>query len=125
MGTRLILGQTGKTYRFVNIPFSLKSLAYAWLRGASFGAMIGCAIAALTSIDNAQRFGDWANVEMWGICAAFFGILFAFLMIFPGRRMPSYERACELGRLAKLNEKGWAALNVLYGRDPFEIPVAA
>jgi len=125
MGTRLILGQSGNTYHVINIPFSLKSLAYAWLRLASFGAMVGCAIAALTMIDDAQRFGDWTSVEMSAISAAFFGILFAFLMIYPRRKMPTYERACQLARHAKLNEKGWAALNVLYGRDPLEIPVAA
>jgi len=54
--------------------------------------------------------------------ALFCGIVFAFLMIHPRRKMPSYQRACQLAKLAGLNERGWAALNVLYGRDPLDPP---
>ena len=54
--------------------------------------------------------------------ALFCALMYAFLMLYPCRKMPSYERACKLANLAGLNERGWAALNVLYGRDPMDRP---
>ena len=56
------------------------------------------------------------------VCTVFAGALFAFFMLYPRRKMPPYERATELARIADLSDTGWAAMNVLYGRDPFERP---
>ncbi len=123
LGTRLILSQTAKTYHTVVIPFCLKSLLYAWARTALLAGMIAFGIMALMALTDSPLH-DW-NAQTTGLAAAFCGILFALLMIYPVKKMPSYSRACDLAHLAKLNDRGWAALHVLYGRDPFDKPAEA
>jgi len=117
--SKLVLGQAGSSYSVVDIPFSFKSMLYAWGRTVFFAATIGMGIYALMSYTEHERIEE----AMGGIvgtlaCGGFFGLL----MLYPRKRMPSYSRACQLAEHAKLNERGWAALNVLYGRDPFERP---
>lgn len=123
LGTRLVLGKSGNSYRMMKIPLSIRSLGYAWLRTLSFLGAIGCGIWAFAAINDQRGIQtDWSEIEMPAICIAFCLIVFAWVMVYPRKKMPSYERACALGRLAGLNERGWAAMNVLYGRDPLEIP---
>lgn len=123
LGTRLILGQSGKTYQTLRIPFSLKSLLYAWFRTALLAGMAAFGIMALMALSDPQQH-DW-DFQTPALFAAFCGILFALVMIYPRRKKPSYSRACQLAHLANLDDRGWAALNVLYGRDPFEKPADA
>ena len=121
LGTKLILSQKGKQYFAINLPFSFKSLALAWSRAGLLVASIVFGALTLIVLDQHQ----WALHEDAVsnlVLTLFCGVLCAFLMIYPVRRMPSYERACELARIAGLNDTGWAALNVLYGRDPFDRP---
>ncbi|HEY4330788.1 MAG TPA: hypothetical protein VGN88_13690 [Phycisphaerae bacterium] len=121
LGSRLILSRTGSTYQTVRIPFSFKSLFYAWVRTAFFGAMLAAAFwVIITATDDRERRDTGLAIPI--IVASFCAIVYAFVMIYPRRKMPSYQRACKLAQLASLNEKGWAALNVLYGRDPFARP---
>lgn len=119
MGTRLVLGQSGKKYHVVRIPFSFKSLLFAWVRTACLAGIISFAIAALIAYSDHNRLED---ALLLILLTAFCGILFAFFMIYPRRKMPSYERACRLAELAGLNDRAWAALNVLYNRDPLDRP---
>ncbi len=44
-------------------------------------------------------------------------MLYAFLMIVPRKRKPSYQKACVYAKLIHLSDTGWAALNVQYGRE--------
>jgi hypothetical protein len=120
-GSRLILGQSGNQYQVVKIPLSFKSILLAWARAAFCVAMIGTGFwAVITMLDakQARETGLLLPVMVALFCTA----IFAFLMLYPRRKMPSYERACKLAAMAGLNERGWAALNVLYGRDPLEKP---
>ena len=89
--------------------------------GAVCQAMVGLAIYTVMAYSEHNVFEDAVG---GGIATAVCGVLFALVMIYPRRRMPSYARACTLAQHAQLNERGWAALNVLYGRDPLEMPGA-
>ena len=117
--TRLVLGQQGNMYRVVGMRLSIKSILWAWSRTASGAVAIVAGIIA---------FGLWVAAPEPDDCVpaalvmAISGMYFAFAMLFPCRRMPSYERACKLAEIARLDERGWAALNVLYGRDPLDLP---
>lgn len=123
-GSRLVLGQSGNTYHVIKIPLSLKSIFLAWARTAFFGATVGTGFWALMALFDQQAgrvngVGDaFLAITLTLFCAA----IYAFLMLYPRRHMPSYQRACQLAALANLNERGWAALNVLYGRDPMDRP---
>ena len=120
-GSRLILGQSGNQYQVVKIPLSFKSILLAWSRTAFYMATIGTAFWTVITFSDAREMretGLLLPLTITLFCAA----IFAFLMLYPRRKMPSYQRACKLAALAGLNERGWAALNVLYGRDPLEQP---
>ena len=120
-GSRLVLGHSGNQYHVVNIPLSFKSILLAWARAAFCVATIGTGFWALITMLDAQMTRE-TGVLLPVTVALFCGIVFAFLMIHPRRKMPSYQRACQLAKLAGLNERGWAALNVLYGRDSLDPP---
>jgi hypothetical protein len=65
------------------------------------------------------------NAQDWMEPAVFVAacwLAFAFLMVYPRKRKPSYERAGKLAQHANLSETGWAALNVMYGRSVEERP---
>ena len=120
--TNLVLGKTGNQYHVVKLPLSVKSILLAWSRVGTFAGIVTLGILGLI------EYGDHHNAQdatlYWG-SAALLGLLYAFLMIYPRKKMPSYERACQLAQFANLNDTGWAALNVLYGRDPFDRPTPA
>jgi hypothetical protein len=118
--SNLVFGKQGDNYRVVRIPLSVKSIALAWIRTASFAGAIVCAILTLAALSD-----QWPQSDLLAAIAGavFSATCFAFFMIYPRKKMPSYERACKLAQLAGLNDTGWAALNVLYGRDPFDRPV--
>jgi hypothetical protein len=121
MGTRLILNQTGDTYRFIKLPFSPRSLLYAWSRAAFLLAGIIawiCTIAAL----NDQHAGNENDWIMPLLIAIFVTLAFLFVMLYPRRKLPPFARACQLAQIANLNDRGWAALNVLYGHDITDRP---
>ena len=112
----LITRKQGGTYYGVQIPMSFKSVLLAWGRMGTFFAGVILWIIALVQMND--RFGDggWAEA-LFALAAT---AVFLVLMIVPRKRRPSYERACKLARLANFTPTGWAALNVLYGRDPLE-----
>lgn len=120
-GSRLVLGQSGDTYHVIEIPLSFKSVLLAWGRTVFFfAAVAGVLWAGDTLLDpkHARETG-----VLLPICVALFNVaVYTFLMVYPRRTMPSYERASRLATRAGLNERGWAALNVLYGRDPLDRP---
>ena len=118
-GSNLVFGKVGDNYRVVKIPLSAKSILLTWSRVGSFVAM------AITGVMAGSEYADHGPSQdaiALATLALFSATMYAFLMIYYRRRMPSYERACKLAQLAQLNETGWAALNVLYGRDPFDRP---
>jgi hypothetical protein len=118
MGTRLVLGRSGNSYRVVHIPLSFKSLLLAWITAASFFA---CLISwIITIVMMSDRHGEPAIPLVFSILATIVAGLLAFLP-----RRASYERACQLAELVGLNERGWAALNVQYGRAPNDRPNTA
>jgi hypothetical protein len=123
VGTHLVFGKKGSFYNAVPIPLSIKSILLAWARTAMFLGGVALSIMAIIALAEphshpAREFGvnNLAAADL--LCIAFY----ALLMIYPRRRMPSYERACKLAELAGLSDTGWAALNVLYGRDPLGRP---
>jgi hypothetical protein len=112
----IILEKRGDEFYGVNIPMSFKSVLLAWGRMIAFLAMMGFGIFALILWESHRRRANpW--IPTWLAVAS--GLVFLLLMIIP-RRKASYARACELGRLANLSDQGWAALNVMYGRDPLD-----
>ena len=117
--TRLVLGQQGETYRVIAMRLSIKSIFWAWSRTVSGGVAIIAGISALGSWV-ASPHPDASGVQ--ALVTAISGMYFAFAMLYPRRRMPSYARACKLAEIAGLDDRGWAALNVLYGRDPLDRP---
>ena len=123
-GSRLILGQSGNQYQVVKIPLSFKSILLAWTRAAFCVATFGTGFWALITLLDAKQARE-TGLLLPVTVALFCAGIFVFLMLYPRRKMPSYERACQLAKLAGLNERGWAALNVLYGRDPMEQPGSA
>jgi hypothetical protein len=120
-GSRLILGRSGNSYQVVKLPLSIKSLFLAWARMAFCIGMIGTWWWAIMTIADPGMARDM-GVVMRIVVAVFTTLVFVFLMVYPRRKMPSYERACQLATIAGFNETGWAALNVLYGRDPLDRP---
>jgi hypothetical protein len=120
-GSRLILGQSGSSYQVVKIPFSFKSLFLAWSRAAFFAGMIGTGLWAVVAICDPNVARD-SGLLLPITIALFCAMMFVFLMVYPRRKMPSYERACQLATIAGFSDTGWAALNVLYGRDPLDRP---
>ena len=118
--TNLVLGRVGEDYRVIRIPMSAKSVFLAWFRSASFLGMVIFGIMFLIALND--RNGDTDALGLFTL-ALFSATCYAFFMIYPRKKMPSYRRACQLAEFAGLNDTGWAALNVLYGRDPFERPV--
>ncbi|HVT80907.1 MAG TPA: hypothetical protein VHM90_09640 [Phycisphaerae bacterium] len=117
--SKLVLEQQGSSYSVVDIPFSFKSMLYAWARTALFAALAVLVVVTCVSYSEHERAADAVGP---GVGALVCGGLFALVMIYPRKRMPSYARACQLAAHAQLNERGWAALNVLYGRDPLDRP---
>jgi hypothetical protein len=120
-GSRLILGHSGNSYQVVKIPFSFKSLFLAWARTAFCMGTIGTGIWAVAAICDPKEARETGLVLPITI-ALFCTMMFVFLMVYTRRKMPSYERACQLATIAGFTETGWAALNVLYGRDPLDRP---
>jgi hypothetical protein len=121
LGTRLVLAKAGEKYYVVNIRFSLKSLLFAWLRMGLLAGAVVTGIMAIVGFTDKRPVPEIDGPVMLTI-AALLALLFAVVMIYPRRKMPSYERACELAKCAKLDDRGWAALNVLYGRDVMDRP---
>jgi hypothetical protein len=113
----IILEKKGETIYGVNIRMSFKSVLLAWSRMITFLTMAIGTIVAFIQWEDRRH----ANLDPWPATwiAATGAILFLVLMIIPRRRV-SYNRACELGKLANLSPQGWAALNVMYGRDPMD-----
>jgi hypothetical protein len=115
----IVLGRQGDNYRVVRIRMSFRSVALAWIRTASFiGMLVGGFLLLLAMTDNHGR-----ELGLPLAIALFSATCFAFFMVYPRKKMPRYERAAQMAELAGLNETGWAALNVLYGRDPFDRPI--
>ena len=121
MGSRIVLGQSGSTYHMAKAPFSIKSYFYAWARVILFITMIITSIVALIAATDRNPLSDF-NFPVLLLCAIVSGGLYALVMIYPRKKMPSYERACQLAHIVGLNEKGWAALQVIYGKESLERP---
>ena len=117
-GSNLVFGKVGDQYRVVKIPMSAKSVLLAWGRIGTFIAAVATIIAAISEYGSDH--GSTQDALGFATLALLSVTAYAFLMIYFRRRMPSYERAGKLAQLAGLSDKAWAALNVLYGRDPFD-----
>jgi len=121
LGSKLVLSQRGDQYHVVSIPVSLKSIAYAWMRAALLVGGIIAWIIALVALNDPQMGRELGAV--WPLGAALgCSLAFVLVMVYPRRKMPSYKRAAQLAQIAQFTDRGWAALNVLYGRDPQERP---
>ena len=117
--SNIVLGRNGNEYQVFPIPLDFKSICLTWMRLGSFVAAAACLIASLVWIGDK---GPTDNALVAMLFTFFFGFFYAYFMIYPRQTKPPYERACKIAQMVRLNEKGWAALNVLYGRDPFDRP---
>ena len=115
-GSYLVFGD-GKDAAGIKIPFSFKSWILTWARAAMFIWMV---VAGIWTIVNMNDPRESVAIPLLSFLVA--GSFFAFFMIYPRKKMPSYARACRLAEHAGLTEEGWAALNVMYGRDPMDRP---
>ena len=114
----------GKVIRGMKIPLSVKSIFYAWARVGAFITSVSLTVMAVSEACDGGGMGGQQNGEGGGLAvlAGASILAYTFLMIYPRRMKPSYRRASQLAALAKLDERGWAALNVLYGREIDERP---
>lgn len=121
----IILEESNQQYYGVKIGLSLKSIVLGWARVAFFllsCMMIMILIAALVDADGREKIA--AFTVLLPLVLLVVGIWVA-LMLIPRQRKPAYERACKLALKAGLTDRGWAALNVLYGQDPLYRPPGA
>jgi hypothetical protein len=98
----------------VPIRLSWKSVLLAWARTATLVAAV--AEAFFLEYDFLERGIPLAALHTRLTLAIASALLFTILMLLPRRRLPSYRRACQLAHEARLDDRQWAALNVLYNR---------
>jgi hypothetical protein len=117
LGTYLILNKQAGQWHGVSIPFSFKSLLFAWLRAGLVAAMItGIFVTIATFEVNA-----WVVPLILTVCAA---AIFALLTFHRGSTHASYERSCQLADLVNLGPEGRKRIDEIHGyrdgvHDPF------
>ena len=79
--SRLVLGRQGQNYQVVAIPFSFKSLFWAWSRTGLLIATIVSGIWAISEFSDRRMVGSSAAIAT--LVAVFCAILYAFAMIYP------------------------------------------
>jgi hypothetical protein len=104
----------GKGAFEIPIRRSWKSILLAWARTATLAAAV--AEGFVVEYKALERGIPLAALHGPIAVAAASLLAFALLMLVPRRRLPSYRRACQLAHQARLDDRQWAALNVLYGR---------
>jgi hypothetical protein len=109
----LVTAQSGKTWRGVKIPLSAKSVFVGWGRAtAILAAVTGAVIALVSALD--RRPDPTTIAAGVAIVAASIGFVVLTKKLSWFNRA-SYARACQLAKLAKLNDHGLAALAKAYG----------
>lgn len=122
--SHIVLGKSGDQYHVIKIPLSVKSILLAWCRTALFLAGTVVTLLAVVALADPRSAParDYGPMNLLALSLGAIG-LFALFMIYPRRKLPSYDRACHLATIVSLNDTGWAALNVLYRKDPFDRPL--
>ena len=110
----LVTQQSGKSWRGVKIPLSAKSVFVGWARAIAVLAGIGLAVGAIATAAGGRSDGSTVLglAGAAAACGAFYGLI-SYLRPF---KHASYARACQLAKLAKMNDHGMAALAKAYGQ---------
>jgi hypothetical protein len=116
MQSWLVTQQSGRSWRGVKIPISAKSIFVAWGRAASLLAGVGFGVGAVAELSG-NRPDSAAALGLAVFSAVAWGV-FALTKMHRLFNKASYARACQLGKLMKLNDQGMAALAAAYRQPP-------
>jgi len=117
--TYLVISKSGDGFNGIRIPFSFKSVCYAWLRAGTLIAGIIASIVALAEAKNGPE--GWLTPAIVGVSALGSFAVFTFHR---GSTHASYGRACQLGDLVGLTPQGREIIERIYApsqapSDPF------
>lgn len=112
----LVTSQTGNRWQGVKIPLSAKSIFVAWARAVSVAVGVAGIVGAVV-IGFGRRPEPASIATMAVVSAAGWGF-FAFTRVHRMFKRANYARACQLAKLARMDDPGLAALAAAYGEAP-------
>jgi hypothetical protein len=110
----LVLSKSGKGFRGVPIPLSVKSILLAWARAAFFLAgLIFALIALMMALDKHAE--NWLLPALGAAAAWGVGAVISYLPLFT---RASANRAYQLAQKVGVNQQGYAMIQKIYGQAP-------
>jgi hypothetical protein len=110
--TYVVMQQSGKSFKGVPVPLSLKSILLAWARAALLvGGVVMACTALVVGLDKHPQ--NWVLPAVGAVlCLVACGVL-SFARF---ATQASFERACQLAKELGLNEKGYEIISKAYGQ---------